>query len=171
MVGSLESPMDVDFKIEKEDWNVYKLSDGSVLKTRYVLSKVGRTLDQAGNPQYGFNSQNLVTTITPTEKKGQPDTKIYSPAELEASVVEELDFETVREEENRYVLEDGSKIVIRLILTRVLKTDKHDPSGSPIYFTNTQTVIKPKLSKELRERFISTQRRSKKREETTRHIV
>jgi hypothetical protein len=163
--------MDVDFKIETEDWNVYKLSDGSTLKTRYVLLKVGRTIDQAGNPQYGFSSQNLVATITPTQRKGTPDPRGYSPAELEASVVDELDFETVKEEENKYTLEDGSRIAIRLILTRVLKTDKYDPSGAPIYFTNTQTVIKPKLSKELKDRFVSTQRRSKKREENTRHIV
>lgn len=54
----------------------------------------------------------------------------------------------MKEEENKCTLEEESKIATRLILTRVLKTDKYDPSGSPIYFTNTQTVIKPKLSKE-----------------------
>jgi len=72
MVHPLESPVDVDFKIEEEDWNVYKLSDGSFLKTRYVLLKVGRTIDQAGTREYGFNSQNLVATAIPAERKGPP---------------------------------------------------------------------------------------------------
>jgi len=34
------SGKDLDFKISKEDWNVYELADGSILKVRFVLRKV-----------------------------------------------------------------------------------------------------------------------------------
>ncbi|MFQ5790612.1 MAG: hypothetical protein ACE5JI_09080, partial [Acidobacteriota bacterium] len=55
----------VDFDIEKENWNVYSLQDGTRLKIRLVVAQVIRldgeyTVD--GDPVYLVNSTNVVTT-------------------------------------------------------------------------------------------------------------
>jgi len=53
---------EVEFDTVKEEWNEYKLKDGSTLKIKLVLVKVGRSdnYDQFGNPIYVANSQNIV---------------------------------------------------------------------------------------------------------------
>jgi hypothetical protein len=62
---------EVDFKNEKEEWNVYRLADGSTLKVKLVLVNVVRSpdnYDPLGNPIYGITSQNIVKTIHVPEK-------------------------------------------------------------------------------------------------------
>lgn len=165
-------PEDVDYIVEKEDWNVYELGDGSTLKTKFVMIKVARGIDAQGNASYVFSSQNVVAAITPNDKKGTPTAKKYSRQELEASIVDEMDFKTREEGWNIYQLRDGSKLEIKLILTRVAKTDKFEPTGSPIYLTNTQTVVKPKISKELQKKLVSAKKRAlQKKTRPIQHIV
>jgi len=62
---------EVDFENEKEEWNVYKLSDGSTLKVKLVLVNVVRSRDKydpLGNPIYGITSQNIVKVLNVQEK-------------------------------------------------------------------------------------------------------
>jgi len=62
---------EVDFVNEKEEWNVYKLSDGTTLKVKLVLVNVVRSRDKydpLGNPIYGITSQNIVKTLNVPEK-------------------------------------------------------------------------------------------------------
>ena len=164
-------PVDVKFDIMKEDWNVYELSDGTILRTKFVLIKVARGVDASGNIGYNFNSTNHVAAFTPNDKKGTPSTIRYSPNELQSSIVEDVDFDAKKENWNVYDLEDKSRISVKLILTRVAKTDKCDPAGSPIYLTQTQTVIKPKLAKEFQKKVISTMRSKGPKSKTTSYQV
>ena len=62
---------EVDFENEKEEWNVYKLSDGTTLKVKLVLVNVVRSRDKydpLGNPIYGITSQNIVKALDVPEK-------------------------------------------------------------------------------------------------------
>ena len=62
---------EVDFVNEKEEWNVYKLADGTTLKVKLVLVNVVRSRDKydpLGNPLYGITSQNVVRVLTVPEK-------------------------------------------------------------------------------------------------------
>jgi len=57
---------EVDFENEKEEWNVYKLADGSKLKVKLVLVNVVRSRDQydsLGNPIYSITSQNIIKVL------------------------------------------------------------------------------------------------------------
>jgi len=61
----------VEFENEKEQWNVYKLADGSTLKVKLVLVSVVRSRDQydsLGNPIYGITSQNIIKVLNVPEK-------------------------------------------------------------------------------------------------------
>ena len=63
---------EVDFKNEKEEWNIYKLADGTTLKVKLVLVNVVRSQDKydpLGNPLYGITSQNIVKVLNVPEKR------------------------------------------------------------------------------------------------------
>jgi len=62
---------EVDFENGKEEWNVYKLADGSTLKVKLVLVNVVRSrnkYDPMGNPIYGITSQNVIKVLNVPEK-------------------------------------------------------------------------------------------------------
>lgn len=66
---------DVDFEAIKEEWNEYKLSDGSKLKVKLVLIGVKRLkkYQPDGKPIYIINSTNVVRVVDVPEKlKGKP---------------------------------------------------------------------------------------------------
>ena len=58
---------DLDFSTIKEDWNSYKLPDGTILKAKLALTKVSKTskYDHAGDPFYVFQSAPLFKILKP----------------------------------------------------------------------------------------------------------
>ncbi|MFQ6075452.1 MAG: hypothetical protein ACE5Z5_04875 [Candidatus Bathyarchaeia archaeon] len=65
----------LDFSVEREDWNVYKLEDGATLKVKLVLVDVIRTPEHnpLGEPIYRIFSQNVVKALNvPDELKRKP---------------------------------------------------------------------------------------------------
>ena len=62
----------VDFVAEKEDWTIYKLSDGTVLKIKVVLVNIVRTSEHdpmTGNPIYAISTQLIVNSSSPQHLK------------------------------------------------------------------------------------------------------
>ena len=88
--GESEEEQIEDFNIGKEDWNVYKLSDGSILKLRQVLVKVNKnTSALPGQPNLQLQTSNLLMAVhSPARLKKKPSAKQYTPQELAAFVVE-----------------------------------------------------------------------------------
>ena len=67
--------MDVDFETKNEDWNEYKLEDGTVLKFKTVVSSIIRTEDHdpmTGDPVYHVRSTNILRVKVPEELKRLP---------------------------------------------------------------------------------------------------
>lgn len=68
----------VNFDIEKENWNLYSLEDGTKLRMRMVVAQVIRlegeyTAD--GDPIYVINSTNVVVADVPEHLKKDAETK------------------------------------------------------------------------------------------------
>lgn len=57
----------LDFQTNKEEWNGYKLEDGTIMKFKSVVVKVVRTeeYNKFGEPIYIVNSQNMVSASVP----------------------------------------------------------------------------------------------------------
>jgi len=75
MQRDLEEATDLDFETVKEDWNVYKLQDGTTLKIRLVLEGVKRLkkYNPDGTPIYLINSGKSVRAVDiPKELKAPP---------------------------------------------------------------------------------------------------
>ena len=67
--------MDVDFETMKEDWNEYKLEDGTILKFKTIVSSIVRTEEydpMTGDPVYHVRSTNVLRVKVPEELKRLP---------------------------------------------------------------------------------------------------
>lgn len=73
---------DIDFEEKEEQWNVYKLKDGSTLKVRQILVGVKRLKrhNPDGTPTYMINSQNVVRAVdVPKELIVKPKESPFKP--------------------------------------------------------------------------------------------
>jgi hypothetical protein len=133
-----------DFKIEKEDWNVYRLSDRTILKVRQLLVKVTKPAAlQEGQPNLQLQTSALLTaTLSPTKIKGPPDTRQYTPQELSGFVVEpNMKFKTIHAAVNEYATTSGMKVLLQFGRITVGRTSKYDANGDPQYLVEVQTNI------------------------------
>jgi len=67
--------IDVDFETVKEDWNEYKLEDGTILKFKTIVSSIVRTEEydpMTGDPVYHVRSTNVLRVKVPEELKRLP---------------------------------------------------------------------------------------------------
>lgn len=146
----LQPPL--DFDVVREVWCRYELADHAILKVKVVLTRViKQQLETVGNPplpntssQYSVDFQFI--TVVLTQEKGDPDTRTYSPQELESSIVrDDIRFVTETQDWNEYVADDGTRIKIQPLVMRVAKTTKHNARGEPVYRADMQATfqIKP----------------------------
>jgi hypothetical protein len=54
---------------------------------------------------------------------------------------EELDFEPLKEGWNDYRCSDGSYVKTKLVVAKIIKLDKQNAAGEPIYVVNSSTVV------------------------------
>jgi hypothetical protein len=85
----------------------------------------------------------------PQLKKGTPDTNVYGLQELQAAIVaDDLGVDTLMEEWNDYIADDGTKIRVKCSVVSVSRTSKYNKDGEPIYLVSSsqQVAVKPKKS-------------------------
>lgn len=143
-----ERTTDIDFDIIKEPWNKYELGDGSILKTRCILTKIHKRIKIGENTAgYGIDSQNMIVIYNVSPNlKGEPSTQAYGPKELETSIVQDdIRYTTISEEWNEYVAEDSTRIRLKTTVTKVSRTNRYDKNGDPRYLVKTSILpqIKP----------------------------
>lgn len=54
---------------------------------------------------------------------------------------EDVDFEPERERFNVYLLEDGTKLKFKAVVTSVARLDVFDKDGSPVYWVRSSNVM------------------------------
>jgi len=63
----------------------------------------------------------------------------------------ELDFDEIEEKWNEYQVKDGTKIKMKLVVTRIVKTKEYNQEGDPVYFINSQNILVAKVPPELKK--------------------
>ena len=60
---------EIDFDPLAEKWNEYRLSDGTLIKLKLVISRIVRIeeYNEQGEPIYIISSQNVLSTTVPPE--------------------------------------------------------------------------------------------------------
>lgn len=134
---------EIDFEILREPWNKYQVDDGSYVKARFVIVKFKKKEPTTTDEKlgYGFEGRNLVVAYNvPEGLKGTPSTASYSPQEL-SDGAQEMKFSILREEWNEYVLEDGTTVRIRSTVVNIVRSNRFDRNGDPIYVVNTAQLL------------------------------
>lgn len=134
---------EIEFETLREPWNKYSVEDGSYIKTRFIITKFKKREPTSTDEklQYGFEGKNIVVAYNvPEELKGKPTTVQYPPQELSKNA-KDMKYSVVFEEWNEYVLEDGTAVRIKSNVTEILRTNKFDRNGDPIYIVNTSQIL------------------------------
>ncbi|MGC8848998.1 MAG: hypothetical protein ACP5QI_00795, partial [Candidatus Bathyarchaeia archaeon] len=63
----------LEFDVVKEDWTKYKLEDGAILKSKFILGTVLKKKGVEG--EYSLNGETVTFAVVPKELWGPPSTK------------------------------------------------------------------------------------------------
>jgi len=152
----------VDFKVIREEWNKYKLEDGTIIKMKFVLISVmmEKSLEEfvkeakeRKGTKVGMGvvvqSRNVMGVEAPKKLRGQPS-GTYSHQDLQASIIKrDMDFEVITEKRNEYKLENGITIKVKSSPLEISKTSKYDQQGLPIYIVNSTADMIPTFPEEI----------------------
>lgn len=159
----------VDFDVIREDWNRYKLEDGAIIKTKFVLINVmmektmkeliseAKTKKKKKSEKLmgvAIQSKNVVGAEVPKKLRGSPSSP-YTPQELQASIIhKDVDFEVIKERRSEYKLKNGMTIKVKSSPFTISKTNKFDSQGLPLYIVNStgdvMFVFPEELERELK---------------------
>jgi len=70
--GKTVDAKSIDFEANKEEWNIYKLEDGTILKVKTILTSVIRADVHdlvTGDPLYQIQSKLITSTLVPEKLK------------------------------------------------------------------------------------------------------
>lgn len=117
---------------DKENWNYYKIADGTVIKLKFVLLRLFAKENGSSLPKdYALNATPVMCTITP------PD--IVSSNLGEAF---DLSFDVQKETWSEYKLANGCTFFLKPTIIQVDRTNNKDPAGAPIYNIQSQPIPK-----------------------------
>jgi hypothetical protein len=149
--------MNLDFKVIREFWDMYLLSDGTKLKNRVILTGVKKLFTNANNTleknfnkenEYEFDFQSIQSFIFSNKSKGNAHTNTCTKQELEQSYKIETPFNTISEKWNEYIInDDGTKLKLKSTVTQIQKSEIVLQNGDPIYNVRIKIlskIIKPK---------------------------
>lgn len=131
----------LDFEIIKEPWNKYQIIDNSVLKVRTILTRVERRMKD-NKPYFKTKDQSLIVINADPSLKGEPDTKDHSAEEIKRAVEKkDMRYDTISQDFNEYILDDGTKIKIYTNVTNIDRSRLFNGNGDPIYNVSSTNQI------------------------------
>ena len=138
-MGSFLRPP-LHFTVSREDWCRYNLSDDSILKIKLIATKIRKK-----NTKYNIDIQNVIVVLS--NERGQADPKSYTSSELQQSITHDVNYTSITQDWNEYIVDDGAIIKVQPAVTKVSKTSKFDLNGDPVYLVNVQGNVVVELPK------------------------
>lgn len=136
----------LDFKVVKEHWDSYEINDGTILKSRVILTGVKKSVSSPSK-EYEFDFQSIQSFIFSDKSRGPPHSKMFTKEELESSYKKEISFSTISEKWNEYLINDNTKVKLKSTVSGITKSDLFLQSGEPIYNVKIRVlskVVRPK---------------------------
>ena len=133
----------LDFKVIKEYWDSYLLSDDTKLKSRVVLTGVKKSKTNPSK-EYEFNFQSIQSFIFSDKATGPPHKKMYTKEDMESSYNKEIAFSTTSEKWNEYLLDDNTRVRLKNTVAGITKSDLYLQDGDPIYNVKIRVLSKIK---------------------------
>ena len=136
----------MDFNILNEKWSTFKVEDGTVLKARVLLVSFARVEDpKPGEANFFFAIHTVFGVESPNEIRRPLDAATYSPSDLMKDLEpgkEDMKFTTLTDYWSEYVLEDSTRLSLKVSPTRIMRARKADLAGNPQYVVQSVTVPK-----------------------------
>lgn len=133
--------VETDFAVFREDYSRYLVEDGTQLKAKIVVKKIFKTptVTAQGYPvQMGFDSVNIVSAQVPDRLKRKPSMEII---DLLREVGTEMKFDLMGDQKwQEYLTADGLRILVKPVITKVVKYGKYNNFGEPVYNANMQSI-------------------------------
>ncbi|HYG00550.1 MAG TPA: hypothetical protein VD815_10690 [Candidatus Saccharimonadales bacterium] len=139
----MDDSITIDFKVIKEYWDSYLLSDDTKLKSRVVLTGVKKSKTNPSG-EYEFDFQSIQSFVFSDKAKGKPHSKIHSKEELESSPNKEITHSIISERWNEYLLDDDTKVRLKNSVAGISKSDLCLQNGDPIYNVKIRVLSKVK---------------------------
>jgi hypothetical protein len=127
----------IDFETIKDNWSLYALEDGTIIKFKIALLKILPPLDQKTRGM-AFNTANLMVVLSKKEAKGAPSL----PGDELIVEKKDLPFRILTEEWNEYKLETGEILKIKPTIIEISRAKNYDPYGEPNYIISSQPLVK-----------------------------
>ena len=143
MIQFMDDSITIDFKVIKEYWDSYLLSDDTKLKSRVVLTGVKKSKTNPSS-EYEFDFQSIQSFVFSDKAKGKPHSKIHSKEELESSPNKEITYSIISERWNEYLLDDDTKVRLKNSVAGISKSDLCLQNGDPIYNVKIRVLSKVK---------------------------
>lgn len=124
--------IELSFEPIHEPWNIYKTTNGVLIKSRLVTRKFFLAgISKEGIGQLGNHMHIFFEVTAPQELKGPPDAKTRTHEEQIAAIVEPyVPFAIAKEEANEYDVE-GIKVYITIAVKVIARTSFYDLEGQP----------------------------------------
>ncbi len=155
-MASDELMAEFPFQIVREVWSSYELEDGTVLRSRTILTKVlgPRLLPGKGEQvRLGFSFHQVNVVTSPPEMRGTPNPMPKPVPELQRLPTEDVDFKEPREAWNLYRitgLPEPVGLKTKVVVTSVLRVPgEFDQEGNPMVIINSTTLVVPAKPMEL----------------------
>lgn len=132
--------IETDFVVMKEDYSRYLVHDGTILKVKIVVRKILRSSDftPQGYPStINVDSMNAVVAIVPLSLKREASKEEFEP---NIDVGEEVGFDPQEEKWQEYMTNEGLKILVKPVVTKVIRYKKYNNFGEPIYAATVQAI-------------------------------
>ena len=133
--------IEMDFVVLDEDYSRYLVQDGTILKVKIVVKKLLRSpnMTPQGYPAFiNIDSINVVAAIVPPSLKREPSKEPWDPAR---DVGKEMKFEPQEEKWQSYMTNEGFKVLVKPVVTKVIRYEKYNSYGEPIYSANIQAIV------------------------------
>jgi len=130
---------------KEEEWSVYELEDGTILKLKATPLKFLKKGDTVlVNPMFL-----VVPFASPEARESVQSRKIVTPefplteTEMKDQIIKpNMDFKVVQEPWNEYELDDGSQYSMRIVAVIISSTKLQDAGEEPIYLVNHSLLTK-----------------------------
>jgi hypothetical protein len=166
IAGPPPNALELEFEPVREGWSIYKVKDGQYdvsLRAKLIVLKLFVVDVDSSGARFAIGSNLIISTIVPAGLKGEKSQETYPNEVIVKSLVaEDLPVETVREDWNDYKTREGITFSIKLVVTTVSRSSKHDANGDPIYWVLHQTVQRAKVPDEIREQLSARLAETKK---------
>ncbi len=131
---------DTDFCVIKEDFSRFILEDETVIKAKIVLKKIfmSPVSTPEGYPtETAFDAENIVVAVVPQHAKRPPSAEPINPS---VDRGEEIPFVSKKQQIQEYLTDNGFRVSIQPVLSKVFRYPKFNAYGEPVYNVILQQI-------------------------------